>query len=271
VSGRDPKPGLLDGRGAIVTGGASGIGAATARCFAAEGAAVVIADIQADKGAEVVGEIRAGGGRAHFRRTDVTDRDDVRRMVHEAGDLLGNLRVLFNNAMTDPGDYGDDERWNVMLESGLAAYWAASIEAAPLLERSGGGAIVCNASIAGAKIAVEFASEAYSAAKAGVVGLTRKLAQRLGPSGVRVNCVCPGIIETPRWRSPGDGEPRFARRWRRMAPLGRFGRAEEVASLVVFLASEEASFVSGQDIAVDGGFSAASRFVDVDFDEGGRT
>jgi NAD(P)-dependent dehydrogenase (short-subunit alcohol dehydrogenase family) len=173
--------------------------------------------------------------------------------------------------MADPGDYGEDQRWNAMLESGLAAYWAASIEAAPLLERAGGGAIVCNASIAGAKIAIEFASEAYSAAKGGVVGLTRKLAQRLGPRGIRVNCVCPGIIETPRWRSPGEVEPRFARRWRRMAPLGRFGRAEEVASLVVFLASEEASFVSGQDIAVDGGFSAASRFVDVDFDEGGRT
>ena len=130
MSARDTKAGLLDGRGAIVTGGASGIGAATARRFAAEGAAVVVADIQADKGAEVVGEIRADGGRAHFRRTDVTDRDDVRRMVREAGDLLGNLRVLFNNAMTDPGDYGDDERWNVMLESGLAAYWAAPIEAA---------------------------------------------------------------------------------------------------------------------------------------------
>jgi len=254
-----------------VTGGASGIGATTARRFAAEGAAVVIADIQTDKGEEVVGEIRARGGQAHFRRTDVTDRADVRRMVRESGDLLGNLRVLFNNAMTDPGDYGDDERWNVMLESGLAAYWAASVAAAPLLEGSGGGAIVCNASIAGAKIGVEFASEAYSAAKAGVVGLTRKLAQRLGPHGIRVNCICPGIIETPRWRSPGDLEPRFARRWRSMAPLGRFGRAEEVASLVVFLASEEASFVSGQDIAVDGGFSAASRFVDVDFDGGDRT
>ena len=262
--------GLLEGRGAIVTGGASGIGAATARRFAEEGAEVLVADVQDARGEEVVSEIRAAGGRAHFRRTDVTDRDDVRRMVRDAGRVLVGVDVLFNNAMADPRDeYSDDERWNAMLESGLAAYWAASIEAAPLLERSGGGAIVCNASIAGAKIAIEFASEAYSAAKGGVVGLTRKLAQRLGPRGIRVNCICPGIIETPRWRSPGDSEPRFARRWRRMAPLGRFGRAEEVASLVVFLASEESSFVSGQDIAVDGGFSTASRFVDVDFDEGG--
>jgi 3-oxoacyl-[acyl-carrier protein] reductase len=190
------------------------------------------------------------------------------QMVRDAARILGGVTVLFNNAMADPrDDYTDDQRWNVMLESGLAAYWAASIEATPLLERSGAGAIVSNASIAGAKIAIEFASEAYSAAKGGVVGLTRKLAQRLGPRGIRVNCVCPGIIETPRWRSAGEPEPRFARRWRKMAPLGRFGRAEEVASLVLFLASNEASFVSGQDVAVDGGFSAACRFVDVDFDD----
>jgi meso-butanediol dehydrogenase / (S,S)-butanediol dehydrogenase / diacetyl reductase len=260
--------GRLDGRPAIVTGGASGIGAATARRFAAEGAIVLIADVQDQAGEDLVREIREARGRAHFRHTDVTERSEVRQMVHDAERLLGGVAVLFNNAMADPrDDYGDDQRWNVMLESGLAAYWAASIEAAPLLERSGVGAIVSNASIAGAKIAIEFASEAYSAAKGGVVGLTRKLAQRLGPRGIRVNCVCPGIIETPRWRSADEPEPRFARRWRKMAPLGRFGRAEEVASLVLFLASDEASFVSGQDIAVDGGFSAACRFVDVDFDD----
>ncbi len=108
-------------------------------------------------------------------------------------------------------------------------------------------------------------SEAYSSAKAGVLGLTRKLAKRLGPEGVRINCICPGIIETPRWRSPGMEEPQFARRYRQMAPLGRFGKPEEVAKLVLFFACDDSSFITGQDIAIDGGFTSAARFESVDF------
>ena len=251
----------LEGRAALVTGGASGIGEATARRFAAEGATVMIADIDDGAGEKVVREIRETGAEAHYRHVDVTDRAAVRRMIHEAAATLGGLSILFNNAMSNPSaDYTEDQRWNLMLESGLAAYWAAAVEAAPILARSGHGAIVNNASIAGGRIGIEFASEAYSAAKAGVLGLTRKLAKRFGPHGVRANAVCPGIIETPRWRSPGMPEPQFARRWRQMAPLGRFGKTEEVASLVLFLASDESSFITGQDIAIDGGFTTALRF-----------
>lgn len=256
----------LEGRKALVTGGASGIGEASARRFALEGASVMIADIDDAAGEKVVQEIRQAGGVAHYRHVDVTDRAAVRRMVHDAADTLGGLGILFNNAMTNPSaDYTEDERWNLMLESGLSAYWAAATEAAPILARSGHGAIVSNASIAGARIGIDFASEAYSAAKAGVLGLTRKLAKRFGPSGVRANAICPGIIETPRWRSPGMEEPQFARRWRQMAPLQRFGRTEEVANLVFFFASDESSFITGQDIAVDGGFTTAMRFESVDF------
>ncbi len=258
----------LDGRPALVSGGASGIGEASARRFAAEGAIVMIADVQDEKGKTVVEEIRASGGRAHFRHTDVTDRKDVRAMVADAERMLGGLAILFNNAMSDPrDDWSADERWDSMIESGLSAYWAASVAAAPLLARSKVGAIVNNSSIAGAKIGIEFSSEAYASAKAGVVGLTRRMAQRLGPEGIRVNCICPGIIETPRWRTPGDtSEPQFARRWRRMTPLRRYGKPEEVAGLVAFLVSDDASFVSGQDIAIDGGFSSALSFITVDFD-----
>lgn len=187
-------------------------------------------------------------------------------MVHDAADALGGLGILFNNAMTNPSaDYSEDERWNLMLESGLSAYWAAAMEAAPILARSGHGAIVSNASIAGARLGIDFASEAYSAAKAGVLGLSRKLAKRFGPVGVRSNAICRGIIETPRWRGPAQPEPQFARRWRQMAPLGCFGRTDEVARLVLFFASDDASYITGQDIAIDGGFTMAMRFESVDF------
>lgn len=256
----------LEGRKALVTGGASGIGEASARLLAAEGAAVMIADIEDAAGEKIVKEIRAAGGVAHFRHVDVTDRAAVRRMVHDADSTLGGLGILFNNAMTNPSaDFTEDERWNLMLESGLSAYWAAATEAAPILARSGHGAIVSNASIAGARLGIEFASEAYSSAKAGVLGLSRKLAKRFGPSGVRSNVICPGVIETPRWRSPDMVEPQFARRYRQMAPLGRFGKTEEVAKLVLFFASDDSSFITGQDIAIDGGFTMAFRFESVDF------
>ena len=261
------KQGKLVGRKALVTGGASGIGEASARLLAQEGAAVVIAGIDDASGQRVVDEIVQAGGVAHYRHLDVTDRAAVRAMVHEVDDLLGGLGIVFNNAMTNPSaDYTEDERWNLMLESGLSAYWACATEAAPILAKSGHGAIVSNASIAGARIGIDFASEAYSAAKAGVLGLSRKLAKRYGPDGVRSNVICPGVIETPRWRSPGMEEPQFARRWRQMAPLGRFGRTEEVAKLVLFFASDDSSFITGQDIAIDGGFTMAARFESVDFD-----
>jgi NAD(P)-dependent dehydrogenase (short-subunit alcohol dehydrogenase family) len=257
----------LEGRKALVSGGASGIGEATARLFAAEGAAVMITDIDDANGERVVQAIRGNGGAAHYRHVDVTDRAAVRRMVHDAADTLGGLGILFNNAMSNPSaDYTEDQRWNLMLESGLGAYWAAATEAAPILARSGHGAIVSNASIAGARLGLDFASEAYSAAKAGVLGLSRKLAKRFGPQGVRSNVICPGIIETPRWRSPGSAEPQFARRYRQMAPLGRFGRTDEVARLVLFFASDDSSFITGQDLAIDGGFTLAMRFESIDFD-----
>ena len=181
----------LDGRRALITGAASGIGAASARCFASEGAAVVVADVNAELGAEVVREIQASGGEAHFMRADVTDRDACRRMVTDGAACLGGLDILFNNACAlGPGDT-EDATWNATLDSGLGAIWAASMTAVPHLSESGKGAIVSTGSVAGACFG--YSTPGYSAAKAGVVGITRWLAKNLGPKGIRANCICPGL------------------------------------------------------------------------------
>ena len=242
---------------ALITGAASGIGAASARCFAAEGAAVVIADIQEDAGTQIAADIQAAGGKAHFLRADVTDRQQCRRMVRDAAAWLGGLDVLFNNAISYGGD-SEDEGWDATLRSGLEAVWAASMAAVPHLAQSGRGAILTTASVAGTRFA--WSTPGYSAAKAGVVGLTRWLAKELGPRGIRVNCLCPGLIETPLWHTPGEPYPPTLQRWAEMTPLGRAGKAEEVARLALFLASDEASFITGQDIAIDGGFCVGMRF-----------
>jgi NAD(P)-dependent dehydrogenase (short-subunit alcohol dehydrogenase family) len=247
---------LADKR-ALITGAASGIGAASARCFAAEGAAVVIADVQDEAGTAVAAEIEAAGGKAHFLRADVTDRQQCRRMVRDAAAWLGGLDILFNNAISYGGD-SEDEGWDATLRSGLEAVWAASMAAVPQLAQSGRGAILTTASVAGTRFA--WSTPGYCAAKAGVVGLTRWLAKELGPQGIRVNGLCPGLIETPLWHTPGEPYHPTFQRWVAMTPLGRAGKAEEVARLALFLVSDEASFITGQDVAIDGGFCVGMRF-----------
>lgn len=251
----------LDKKRALITGAANGIGAASARCFAAEGAAVVIADINEALGAEVVREIQADGGNACFLSVDVTSRADCRRMVKDAAARLGGLDILFNNAITygrGGADQEGDEGWNATISSGLDAVWAASMSATPYLAESGKGAILTTGSVAGSRFA--WSSPGYSAAKAGVVGLTRWLAKDLGPKGIRVNCLCPGLIETSLWHKPGQPYNPTFQRWVEMTPLGRAGKPEEVAQFALFLVSDEASFITGQDLAIDGGFCVGMRF-----------
>jgi NAD(P)-dependent dehydrogenase (short-subunit alcohol dehydrogenase family) len=248
----------LEGKRALITGAASGIGAASARVFAAHGAAVVVADVDKRRGAKVAREIEDAGGVAHFLNADVTDRQRCRRMVKDAAKRLGGLDILFNNAIPYGRGESDDEGWNATLARGLDAVWAASMAAVPYLAECGKGSILTTASVAGARFG--WSTPGYSAAKAGVVGLTRWLAKELGPQNIRANCLCPGCIETPLWHEPGEPYPASIQRWVEMTPLGRAGQADEVARLALFLVSDEASFITGQDITIDGGFCVGMRF-----------
>jgi NAD(P)-dependent dehydrogenase (short-subunit alcohol dehydrogenase family) len=252
------KEGRLVGKHALITGAASGIGAASAQRFAAEQAAVVIADVNEERAASVAHDIRKAGGVAHFLEVDVTEIETCRLMVKDAAELMGGLDILFNNAITRGDQRSEDDSWNVTLDSGLNAVWGTSMAAVPYLSESGTGAILTTGSVAGARFA--WSTAGYSAAKAGVIGLTRWLAKHLGPKGIRANCLCPGLIETPMWHQSGEPYTATFQRWVEMTPLGRTGLPEEVANLAVFLVSDEASFITGQDIVIDGGFCVGMRF-----------
>lgn len=247
---------------ALVTGAASGIGAATARLFAAEGARVVLADVQDDLGRVVLAEIDAAGGTASYVHADVSAAEDVAGMVREAVTRFGRLDVLCNNAGLARGgsitEIPEDE-WDLVVAVDLKSVYLGCKYAIPALRKAGGGAIVSTASIAGLR---GYAlAHAYSAAKAGVINLTRSIAAEVGQYGIRVNCVCPGIIRTPIWRGIDDlPEEQQAPIWQQMSRrvlLGRVGRPEEIAGAVLFLASSEASYITGAALVVDGGLTAA--------------
>lgn len=266
----------FEGRVAVVTGGASGIGAATARRLGREGAAVVIADIDAAGAKRVAGEIGAAGGRAVAFEADVTDPARVEAMVVRAVEEFGRLDILHNNATlleTAPIHKLSLEGWNRTLAVNLTAPFVGIRAAVPVMRREGGGAIVNTASISG--LAGDYGLAAYNAAKAGVINLTRTAALELARHRIRVNCVCPGAVDTPllgsllgdnapvaHWRRrPGPGldagaRRRFRERLEQAHPLGRLGTADEIAAAVCFLASDDASFITGAALVADGGVMA---------------
>ncbi|ADE01879.1 MULTISPECIES: SDR family NAD(P)-dependent oxidoreductase [Haloferax] len=244
----------LDGKTAVVTGASSGIGRASATRLAAEGANVVLGDIDAERGREVVSEIEADGGDATFVAVDVTDADDVRSMVETARETYGGLDIAHNNAGiegdNDPLPEQSRENWDRVLGINLTGVWLAMKHELPALMEGDGGAIINTSSIAG--LAAD-GSEPYVASKHGVVGLTKSAAVRYAEEGVRVNAVCPGVVRTPMVERSLEANPGAVEAITAEQPLGRMAEPEEIASAVAWLASEDASFVNGHALPVDGG------------------
>jgi NAD(P)-dependent dehydrogenase (short-subunit alcohol dehydrogenase family) len=247
----------MEGKVAIVTGGSAGIGRATAVAFAAEGASVTVADVDDDRGKEVVVAIEESGGHAFFVHADVSVADDVRAMVEATVERFGRLDFAFNNAGIEgqpaPTAECTRENWDRTLGINLTGVFLCMQAEIPAMLASGGGAIVNCASIAGL---VGFPGMvAYVATKHGVVGATRATALELAPQGIRVNAVCPGAIETEMVMRAAQAQPELIDQTVAAHPLGRMGRPEEIASSVLWLCSESASFVTGQALAVDGGYT----------------
>jgi Dehydrogenases with different specificities (related to short-chain alcohol dehydrogenases) len=244
-------------RVALVTGASSGIGRATAKRFAAEGTRVVGVDVDVDGGRETVSEIEAAGGEATFVEADVTDESDVEGMVAAAVDSYGGLDCAFNNAGIEGAEARASEQstsnWEQVIDTNLRGVFLSMREEIPVLMENGGGAVVNTASVAGLRGFRNLSP--YVASKHGVVGLTKTAALEFSGDGVRVNAVCPGVIETPMVARAQEESPEAMEATVAATPAGRLGQPEEIAAAATWLCSDDASFVTGESLVVDGGFT----------------
>ncbi|MGI9148486.1 MAG: SDR family oxidoreductase [Chloroflexota bacterium] len=250
----------LNGRVALVTGAASGIGRSTALAFANEGAKILVADVLADQGRETVDLIEAAGGEAIYVQTDVSRPADVERMVKTAVDTFGRLDCAHNNAGIEGATPAGaefhtipEQVWDQVLSINLKGVWLCMQMEIRHMLTQGGGTIVNTASIAGL---VGGFGGAYSAAKHGVVGLTKVAALEYATRGIRVNAVCPGVIHTPMIERVFARRPEAEQFFKAAEPIGRLGTPEEIAAAVVWLSSDAASFLTGVALPVDGGWVA---------------
>ena len=246
---------IFKGKVAVVTGSSYGIGRSTAIAFAKRGAKVVLSDWVDDKDTrELIGQ---AGGEAVFFKCDVSNEEEVRSLMAQAVSHYGRLDFAFNNAGVEgsPAPVADcsNENWDRTIGINLRGVWLCMKHQIPAMLKSGGGVIVNNASIAGL---VGFAGvPAYVASKHGVVGLTKNAALDYAKQNIRVNAVCPGVIQTPMIDRFTGGDPKVIQQLVAGEPMDRLGQPEEIAETVVFLCSDAASFITGQAIAVDGGWT----------------
>jgi NAD(P)-dependent dehydrogenase (short-subunit alcohol dehydrogenase family) len=250
----------LDGKVALITGAASGIGRVAALLFAQEGASVVVADVTDETGERTAEEIRGAGGRAIYVRADVSRASDAEAMVNAAVEAFGGIHVLYNNAGVFPEDDGSvietpERTWDRVMAINLKGVFLGCRYGIPAMLASGGGSIVNVASFV-ALMGAATPQIAYTASKGGVLSMTREIAVEFARKGIRANALCPGPVETP-LLAELMSDP--ARRQRRLVhiPVGRLGQANEVANAALFLASDESSFVTGATFVVDGGITAA--------------
>ena len=247
--------GLVDGKAALVTGGASGIGRATVEILVREGARVVLADLNEVEGEKRVEAIRSSGGDARFVRTDVTREADVERLVAAVLDYYGRLDCAVNSAGITGGigpvQELSQEDWEHTLAINLTGVFLCTKHEVATMQGQGSGAIVNVAS--GSGVIATPGLSAYCASKHAVLGLTKTVALENARTGVRVNAICPGTTDTPMLRAAMASDPNLEKLILRGTPGGRFGRPEEIAEGAVWLCSDRASFVTGESLLVDGG------------------
>lgn len=250
--------GRFEGKIVLVTGGASGIGRATALAFATEGGALAIADLNANGAQDTVDLIRSQGGQAQAFPADLTRSDDVRSMMHAVLETFGRLDCAVNNAgiggRGGAWDSSAEDIWDRVIAVNLKGVWLSMQAELAQMSVQGAGVIVNNASIWG--LVGNGKNAAYTASKHGVVGLTKSAAIEYAPTGIRVNAVCPAFVHTPMTGPLFQGEPLRLQAEIARHPRGRLGTAEEVAEAILWLCSESASYINGHALAVDGGFVA---------------
>ncbi|TAK36990.1 MAG: SDR family oxidoreductase [Chloroflexota bacterium] len=250
--------GRLEGKVTVVTGGGSGIGRASALAFAAEGAKVVVADVAAEGGQKTVQLVRQSGGKAIFVKADMSRSEDVKAMVDAAVETYGRLDCAHNNAgvlaSIAPTADCTEEDWDRVIDINLKGVWLCLKYEIGEMLKHGAGAIVNTSSMVG--LVGWPGSPAYVASKHGVAGLTRAAAVEYAKAGIRINAVCPGVIDTAMTQPIAESDPQIMAGAIALTPLGRLGRPEEVAAAVVWLCSDAASFVTGHCTSVDGGWVA---------------